>query len=70
MRRLLVGCFGYAEMIWYLKKTCLLSVAGGLLGNPLAAYMGYPPKVLRTGFGAKGIATIDASSYDVFLPGT
>jgi hypothetical protein len=32
--------------------------------------MGYPPKALRTSFGAEGIATIDASSYDVFLPGT
>jgi hypothetical protein len=52
------------------KKTCLLSLAGGLFGNPLVAYMGYPPKVLRTGFGAESIATIDASGYGVFLPGT
>ena len=70
MRWLLVGCFGYAEMIWYLKKTCLLSLAGGLFSNPWAAYMGYPPKVLHIGFGAEGIATIDASGYGVFLPGT
>ena len=32
--------------------------------------MGYPPKALRRGFGAEGIATIDASGYGVFLPGT
>ena len=45
-------------------------LAGGLFGNPLAAYMSYPPKALRTGFGAEGIATIDASGYGVFLRGT
>jgi hypothetical protein len=70
VRRLLVGHFGYAEMIWYLKKKCLLPLAGGLFGNPLAAYMGYPPKALRIGFGAEGIATIDAIGYGVFLSGT
>jgi hypothetical protein len=32
-----------------------------------AQFMGYPPKALRTGFGAEGIATIDASGYGVFL---
>jgi hypothetical protein len=32
--------------------------------------MGYPPKVLRTGFGVEDIATIDASGYGVFLLGT
>ena len=69
-RQLLVGRFSYADMIWYLKKTYLLCLAGGLFGNPLAAYMGYPPKVLRTGFGAEGIVTIDANGYGVFLPGT
>jgi len=73
---ILLGAADTCWLLWFyrndlvFKKTCLLSVAGGLFGNPLAAYMGYPPKVLRTGFGAKGIATIDASSYDVFLPGT
>jgi hypothetical protein len=51
VRRLLVGHFGYAKMIWYLKKK-VLSLAGGLFGNPLAVYMGYPPKALRTSFGA------------------
>jgi len=45
-------------------------LAGGLFGNPLAAYMGYPPKALYRGFGAEGFATIDASAYGVFLPGT
>jgi hypothetical protein len=45
VRWLLVGRFSYAEMIWYLKnKTCLLSLAGGLFGNLLAAYIGYPQK--------------------------
>ena len=44
-------------------------LAGGLFGNPLAAYMGYPPKALRTGFSAEG-TTIDASGYGVFLPVT
>jgi hypothetical protein len=32
--------------------------------------MGYPPKALRIGFGAEGIATIDTSGYSVFLSGT
>jgi hypothetical protein len=36
----------------------------------LAAYIGYPPKALHTGFGAEGIGTIDATGYDIFLPGT
>jgi hypothetical protein len=34
-----------------------------------AQFVGYPPKALRTRFGAEGIATIDASGYGVFLPG-
>ena len=38
--------------------------------NPLATHMRYPPKALRTGFGVEGIATIDASGYNVFLLGT
>jgi hypothetical protein len=29
--------------------------------------MNYPPKALCTGFDVKGIATIDTSSYGVFL---
>lgn len=29
--------------------------------------MDYPPKALCTGFDVEGIATVDASSYDVFL---
>jgi hypothetical protein len=29
--------------------------------------MDYPPKALCTGFDVKGIATIDANSYGVFL---
>jgi len=48
----------------------MAAFAGGLFGNLLAAYMSYPPKALRTGFGAEGIATIDASGYGVFLPVT
>jgi hypothetical protein len=36
----------------------------------LAAYMGCRPKALRTRFGIEDIATIDASGYGVFLPGT
>jgi hypothetical protein len=70
VRQLLVSRFGYAKMIWYLNKTCLLSLAGGLFSNPLATYMGYPPKALRTGFGVEGIAIIDPSSYDIFLLST
>jgi hypothetical protein len=57
-------------MIWYLKRNMFTLLAGGLFGNPLAAYMGYPPKALYRGFGAEGFATIDASAYGVFLPGT
>jgi hypothetical protein len=52
------------------ENKCLLPLAGGLFGNPLAAYMSYPPKALRIGFGAEGIATIDAIGYGVFLSGT
>jgi hypothetical protein len=50
------------------KKTCLLSPIGGLFGNPLVAYMCYPPKALHTGFGEEDIGTIDANGYGVFLP--
>ena len=53
-----------------MEKACLFSLVGGLFGNPLAMYMDYPTKALCTGFGVECIATIDASSYDVFLLGT
>jgi hypothetical protein len=46
------------------EKTCLVSLAHGLFGNPLATYMGYPPIALHTGFGVEVIATVD-----VFSPG-
>ena len=51
-----------------MEKACLFSLVGGLFGNPLAMYMGYPPKALRTCFGVVGIAIIDPSSYGVFFP--
>jgi hypothetical protein len=51
------------------KKNLFATLSGGLFGNPLATDMSYPPKVIRTGFGIEGIATIDASGYDVFLSG-
>jgi hypothetical protein len=73
---ILLGATATCWSLWLCKndlvfeKTCLLSLACGLFGNPLVAYIGHPPKALRTGFGAEGIETIDASGYGVFLPGT
>jgi len=69
VQQLLVGWFGYIEMIWSLEKTSLFSLAGGLFSNPLAPCMGYPPKGLRMGFGVEGNAIINASNYGLFLHG-
>ena len=69
-RQLLVGCFGYGEMIWCLEKTFLFSYVGGMFGYPLTLYMGYPPEAYFTDFGRCGITTIAGNGHNVFLPDT